>query len=69
MRRELAANEHKGDRDHWRKRPPKEYLAEINWHMIKLAVAMRLGDRQSVAEYSADIANCAMMAADTYGLL
>lgn len=69
MRRELAANAHKGDRDAWRNAQPKDLLLQVSWHMIKLGAACRAGDLGGVAEYSADIANLAMMIADTYGLL
>lgn len=69
MQRELDANGHKGDRDAWRKIPPKELLLQIGWHAVKLGAAMRDGDCDGIAEYAADIACVAMMIADAYGLL
>jgi hypothetical protein len=64
MYRELLANSHKGDQQGWRSMSLREAWQEISWHAAKLAVAIKTQDEQSIREFSADVANGAMMLVD-----
>ena len=72
MARELKANEHKGDWRSWKPRP-LDILAELNWHLLKLAYALgeaaEIGElnSQKIGEYAADVANLAMKVDEVYG--
>ena len=61
MLKEMDANEHKDVRGPWIKVHPKELLADVLYHCGKLAVSIRECDDEGVREYSADVANLAMM--------
>lgn len=69
MRKELHANSHKGDRDGWLKMDVGRATHEIYHHYEKLENAAGSRDFPQIAEYCADLANCAMMLADVCGLL
>lgn len=64
MRRELHANSGKGDRPGWRRMSPEAALLEIYHHTAKLAKAVKNNDGPAIEEYSADVANMAMMLLD-----
>lgn len=64
MRKELHANSHKGDREGWLKMSVREAVDEVTHHFGKLANAAEARDVPQVEEYSADLANCAMMLLD-----
>lgn len=69
MIKELAANHDKGDREGekgWLTMDKKTLLSEIYYHTGKLQEALRDGDIEKIKEFSADIANCAMMACDKF---
>lgn len=62
MECELKANAHKGD---WRA-PWKEknaIFAELAWHQAKLLVALEAGDKEKIAEHTADMCNLYLMLA------
>lgn len=67
MRKELHANSHKGDREGWLNMSVREAVDEITHHFGKLANAAEARDVPQVEEYSADLANCAMMLLDVCG--
>ncbi|WP_443190963.1 hypothetical protein [Pseudomonas indica] len=69
MRAELHANAGKGDRPGWLQMDVKDALLEIFYHMGKLQKAAKKGDIGGIREYSADVANMAMMLADVCGVL
>ena len=69
MRKELHANSHKGDREGWLKMDVGRATHEIYHHYEKLENAAGARDYPQIAEYCADIANCAMMVVDVCGLL
>lgn len=69
MAEELLRNAHKGGREHWRGAPPRQLAGEVFWHAAKLAVAMKEGQLDRIAEYAADTANACMMIVDAHGLL
>lgn len=69
MRAELHANSGKGDRPSWLQMDVKTALLEIFYHMGKLQKAAKKGDINGVREYTADVANTAMMLADIHGVL
>lgn len=64
MRRELHANSHKGDREGWLTMDPLQATSEIYHHAEKLAEAVAARDYPQITEYTADVANCAMMLLD-----
>lgn len=64
MRKELHANGGKGDRPGWLQMDRKTALLEIHHHVSKLQKAMLSDDNAGIIEYSADVANMAMMALD-----
>jgi len=66
MRAELDANAVKGD---WTDLPIETALHELRHHVWKLEQAARRGDQAALAEYSADVANCAMFVANSAGCL
>ncbi len=69
MYRELIDNHDKGGRsapDGWLWVPPKQLLGEIYYHTGKLQEAIRAKDLELIIEYSADVANLALMVADNY---
>jgi hypothetical protein len=69
MERELHANSGKGDRPGWLAMSAYDCLLEIYYHTAKLQKAIKDGNGDEIAEYSADVANMAMMAADICGAL
>lgn len=69
MEKELHANAGKGDRPGWLAMTPGECLLEIFYHMGKLQKAVKHNDDCGIREYSADVANMAMMLVDICGLL
>lgn len=69
MRKELADNCHKGDREGWLRMSTESALCEIEHHLSKLRHAVHSADGQLVREHAADVANCAMMLADIAGAL
>lgn len=69
MEKELHANADKGDRPGWLSMTPEIAMLEIYYHVAKLQKAVKSGDSEGVKEYSADVANMAMMMADLYGVL
>lgn len=74
MADELRANAHKGDRAGWLTMNEREAVSEVLYHAAKLAYAARKFKRgeetaQSVREFAADVANCALMVADVCGVL
>jgi hypothetical protein len=67
MVKELAANHDKGDRDGrfgWLTMTNKQILNELYYHVGKLQEALRHGNVDDAKEYSADIANLALMSFD-----
>lgn len=60
MQHELEANAHKGD---WRDVTSAEVVHEVLYHAVKLALALAAGHKRAVLEYSADVANSALIAA------
>lgn len=69
MRNELHANAGKGDRPGWLSMTPGECLLEIYYHLGKLQKGVNDGNELWITEYSADVANMAMMLADICGRL
>lgn len=69
MEKELHANAGKGDRPGWLAMSAGECLLEIYYHLSKLQKAIKDSDGDRIAEYSANVANMAMMAADICGAL
>lgn len=69
MRKELEANNHKGDRNGWLQMDQQKAVAEIDHHVGKLHGALGHLDVEAVQEHAADIANCCMMFLDVVGLL
>lgn len=69
MRNELHANAGKGDRPGWLSMTPGECLLEIYYHLGKLQKGVKDGNELLITEYSADVANMAMMLADICGCL
>jgi hypothetical protein len=67
MRKELHANAGKGDRPGWLAMHPKELLLDVYYHLGKLQKAMKNNDGPGIQEYSADVANMAMMVLDACG--
>lgn len=69
MNAELHANAGKGDRPGWLSMSRETAMLEIYYHVAKLQRAVRDDDPARIREYSADVANMAMMAADIAGVL
>ena len=69
MEKELHANAEKGGRKEWRSLSPAFVMLEIYYHAAKLQQAVKDDDLSGVKEYSADVANMAMMMADVCGAL
>jgi hypothetical protein len=70
MIEQLAANKRKGDRAGWLACDPMQLVLEIYYHTGKLQEAVKDNDAELIKEYSADVANMAMMVLDrTGGLL
>lgn len=67
MRKELHANSGKGDRVGWKAMTTDEALLEVYYHLAKLQKAVRDDDGARIQEYSADVANMAMMVLDICG--
>jgi len=67
METELHANCSKGDRPGWLTMSPEQGLLEIYWHTAKLSAAVKNNDATLIREYSADVANMAMMLLDVCG--
>lgn len=67
MRRELHANAGKGDRPGWLAMTPDHALLEVYYHLAKLQKAVKHNDGPAIQEYSADVANMAMMVLDICG--
>jgi hypothetical protein len=61
---QLAANQHKGDREVWVNMNVETLIDEIHYHTNKLASAVALKDKLHIKEYAADIANLAGMVMD-----
>lgn len=69
MIHELAANYEKGDRngEHgWLTMTDKQMMNEIYYHAGKLQAALKDGNLELIREFSADVANLAMMCIDRY---
>ena len=63
---ELVANERKGDWNTWT--PDKDQgMSELQHHVNKLQAAMMAGDRASISEYAADVANISMKISEIHG--
>lgn len=69
MERELHANSGKGDRPGWLSMSAYDCMLEIYYHAAKLQKAIKDGNGDGIAEYSADVANMAMMVADICGAI
>lgn len=70
MIEQLALNKRKGDRAGWLACEPMQLVLEIYYHTGKLQEAVRSNNKNLIKEYSADVANMAMMVLDkTGGLL
>lgn len=69
MERELHANSGKGDRPGWLAMSAYDCMLEIYYHAAKLQKAIKDGNGDGIAEYSADVANMAMMVADICGAI
>jgi hypothetical protein len=67
MRKELHANCGKGDRPGWLAMDANAALLEVYYHLAKLQKAVRNNDGPGIQEYSADVANMAMMVLDICG--
>lgn len=67
MRKKLHANAYKGDRPGWLSMSADKALLEIYWHTAKLSAAVKNNDGPAILEYSADVANMAMMLLDVCG--
>lgn len=61
-RNELDRNAWKGDE--WNTLEPHQLGWEVLYHAAKLHRALTAGDREAIAELTADVANCAAIAAD-----
>jgi len=67
MEGKLAKNRHKGDREGWLKNDPWELLTRLKQETRELELALEFRqDPDSVLKECADIANFAMMVADSY---
>lgn len=66
MQAELDTNAVKGD---WTDLPFETSLYELRHHVWKLEKAAREGNREALAEYAADVANCALFVASSAGCL
>jgi hypothetical protein len=66
MDKELQGNASKGD---WKAWNPDRMLCmdELHHHLRKLGRALRLNDKDRVAEFCADLANVAMKTAEIHG--
>jgi len=69
MRQELHANTGKGDRPGWLRMDANTALLEVYYHLAKLQKAVKHNDGPAIMEYSADVANMAMMVLDICGWL
>jgi hypothetical protein len=67
MKRELHANCGKGDRPGWLSMDANTALLEVYYHLAKLQKAVKHNDGPAIQEYSADVANMAMMVLDVCG--
>ena len=78
MIKQLAENFEKGDRhglfgngrkfrDGWLTFDKKGIMNELYYHTGKLQAALMANDKELIKEFSADIANLAMMCFDTFG--
>lgn len=67
MRKELHANSGKGDRIGWLAMTTDQALLEVYYHLAKLQKAVKTNDGPGIMEYSADVANMAMMVLDNCG--
>lgn len=67
MRKELHANAGKGDRPGWLAMSPGDALLEVYYHLAKLQKAVKHNDGPAIQEFSADVANMAMMVLDICG--
>ena len=67
MRQELHANTGKGDRPGWLRMDANTALLEVYYHLSKLQKAVKHNDGPAIMEYSADVANMAMMVLDICG--
>lgn len=66
MERELRVNTSKGDWSTWR--PDRmACMDELHHHLRKLGRAIRLNDKDRVAEFCADLANISMKTAEIHG--
>lgn len=68
MRKELHANDGKGDRPGWLSMTTDTCLLEIIYHFGKLQASVKRGDEDGIREYAADVANMCMMLVDICGL-
>jgi hypothetical protein len=69
---ELRANAFKGSWQRGRDgkhRTDKDLLSDLVYHVIKLGMACAKPDAALVAEYAADVGNCAMFLAEKHGAL
>lgn len=64
MRKELLANSKKGDRPAWLKLTARDIVSDIYYHTGKLQLAVEEGNLEKIREYSADVANLALMVVD-----
>ena len=69
MEAKLAKNRHKGDRDGWLKDAPWPLFVRLLGEMSELERAIREGESpEDIADEAADVANFAMMVADSAAL-
>ena len=68
MEVELIANtQRKGDFRDWKPERFEEVLHEVDHHLSKLDLALRVGNKAQISEYAADIGNFMAKIDDLYG--
>lgn len=69
MEAKLAKNRHKGDREGWLKDHPQALWSRIDDEHLELYEAIGGNDPEAVWKEAADVANFAMMVADSFAAL
>lgn len=67
MIKQLAINKRKGDRPGWLACDSMQLVLEVYYHTGKLQQAVKENDLELIREYTADVANMAMMILDKSG--
>ncbi|MBP6908540.1 MAG: hypothetical protein KBB75_01820 [Candidatus Pacebacteria bacterium] len=67
MIKQLSDNKRKGDRAGWLSCEPMQLVLEIYYHTGKLQEAVKNNKKELIREYTADVANIAMMVLDKSG--